>query len=38
MQRAVSALVADEVVARRQDGSYEIVEPFLTEWFGRRSS
>jgi AAA+ ATPase superfamily predicted ATPase len=38
MQRAVSALVADEVVARRQDGSYEIVEPFLTEWLGRRSS
>jgi hypothetical protein len=38
MQRAVSALVSDEVVARRDDGSYEIVEPFLAEWLVRRSS
>jgi hypothetical protein len=38
MQRAVSALVADEVVARRDDGSYEIVEPFLAEWLVRRST
>jgi hypothetical protein len=37
MQRAVSALVSDEVVARRDDGSYEIVEPFLAEWLVRRS-
>jgi len=38
MQRAVSALVSDEVVARRDDGSYEIVEPFLAEWLVRRST
>ena len=38
MQRAVGALVSDEVVARRADGSYEIVEPFLTEWLVQRST
>jgi len=38
MQRAVSALVGDEVVARREDGSHEIVEPFLAEWLITRSS
>jgi AAA+ ATPase superfamily predicted ATPase len=32
VQRAIEALVDDELVARRPDGAYEIVEPFLGEW------
>jgi uncharacterized protein len=32
LQRAVDALAADELVARRADGSYAIAEPFLREW------
>lgn len=32
VQRAVAALARDELVARRPDGAYEIVEPFLGEW------
>jgi hypothetical protein len=37
MQRAIAALLDDEVIARRDDGSYEIVEPFLAEWLVKRS-
>jgi DNA-binding IclR family transcriptional regulator len=32
VQRAIEALAHDELVARRPDGAYEIVEPFLAEW------
>jgi hypothetical protein len=32
VQRAIEALAGDELVARRADGAYEIVEPFLAEW------
>jgi AAA+ ATPase superfamily predicted ATPase len=32
VQRAMEALAADELVAKRSDGAYEIVEPFLKEW------
>jgi AAA+ ATPase superfamily predicted ATPase len=32
VQRAIQALAADELVAKRTDGAYEIVEPFLEEW------
>jgi AAA+ ATPase superfamily predicted ATPase len=32
VQRAIEALAGDELVARRADGAYEIVEPFLVEW------
>ena len=34
VQRAIGALVNDELVDRWQDG-YRIVEPFLTEWIVR---
>jgi AAA+ ATPase superfamily predicted ATPase len=32
VQRAVATLARDELVARRPDGAYEIIEPFLGEW------
>jgi hypothetical protein len=32
VQRAIEALTADELVAKRSDGAYQIVEPFLKEW------
>jgi len=32
VQRAIEALAGDELVARRADGAYEIIEPFLAEW------
>jgi len=32
VQRAIEALARDELVARRADGAYEIIEPFLGEW------
>jgi AAA+ ATPase superfamily predicted ATPase len=32
VQRAIQALAADELVGKRPDGAYEIVEPFLREW------
>jgi AAA+ ATPase superfamily predicted ATPase len=32
VQRAIEALAADELVAKRSDGAYEIIEPFLKEW------
>jgi len=35
MQKAMQALVSLELIGRRPDGAYEIVEPFLTEWIRR---
>ena len=35
VQRAVTALVREEVVARAHDGSYLIAEPFLAAWLRR---
>jgi hypothetical protein len=35
VQKAVEALVRDELVAREPDGSHRIAEPFLAEWIGR---
>jgi AAA+ ATPase superfamily predicted ATPase len=32
VQRAMEALAADELVARRSDGAYEVIEPFLAQW------
>lgn len=32
VQRAIEALAGDELVGKRSDGAYEIVEPFLGEW------
>ena len=32
VQRAIEALAGDELVARRADVAYEIIEPFLAEW------
>ncbi|HWH05545.1 MAG TPA: ATP-binding protein [Gaiellaceae bacterium] len=38
VQRALEALVGNELVERRDDGSYAIAEPFLTEWVVRHGS
>jgi len=35
VQRALDALVADELVARERPGRYRIAEPFLAEWIRR---
>jgi hypothetical protein len=35
VQRAVEALVSDELVGRDEDGVFHIVEPFLAEWVNR---
>ncbi len=35
VQRALDALVSDELVARDDPGTYRIVEPFLAEWILR---
>ena len=35
IQKAARALVAAELIARRPDGTYAIVEPFLAEWIAR---
>ena len=35
VQRAVGALVKEEVVGKRDDGLYRIVEPFLADWIRR---
>jgi hypothetical protein len=35
VQRAMQALVADELVGRNGDGESRIVEPFLAEWINR---
>lgn len=38
VQRAVTALVKEEVVGRSEVGDYLIVEPFLAEWINRGQS
>ena len=35
MQKAAEVLVRQELIGKRLDGAYEIVEPFLTEWIRR---
>ena len=35
VQRALDALVSDELVARDDPGTYRIAEPFLAEWILR---
>lgn len=35
VQKALAALVRRELVAKRDDGAYAIVEPFLAEWVER---
>lgn len=35
VQRALDALVADELVARQRPGTYRIAEPFLADWILR---
>jgi AAA+ ATPase superfamily predicted ATPase len=35
VQKAVSALVARELIEKREDGAYVISEPFLAEWIAR---
>jgi uncharacterized protein len=35
VQRALQALVKDELVAREESGEYRIAEPFLAEWLRR---
>ena len=32
VQKGIEALAREELVARRSDGAYAIVEPFLAEW------
>jgi uncharacterized protein len=32
VQRALESLLAGELVTKRQDGSYDVMEPFLREW------
>jgi AAA+ ATPase superfamily predicted ATPase len=38
VQRAVGALVRDDVVEKRPDGRYAICEPFLPEWLRREQA
>jgi hypothetical protein len=35
VQKAVSALVARELIQKREDGAYVVSEPFLAEWIAR---
>jgi hypothetical protein len=35
VQKAVSALVARELIVKRDDGAYVVSEPFLAEWIAR---
>ena len=35
MQKALAALRRRELVAKRDDGSYAVVEPFFAEWLLR---
>jgi hypothetical protein len=35
VQKAVSALVARELIEKREDGAYVVSEPFLAEWIAR---
>jgi hypothetical protein len=38
VQRAVSALVREDVVEKGPDGRYVMAEPFLAEWIGRQEA
>ena len=38
VQRAVSALVREDVLEKDTDGRYRIAEPFLAEWIGREEA
>ena len=38
MQRALEALVRDELVRREASGEYRIAEPFLAEWLRREEA
>lgn len=38
VQRAVSALVREDVIQKGPDGRYVIAEPFLAEWIGREEA
>jgi hypothetical protein len=38
VQRALTALIKEEVVGRSEGGDYLIVEPFLAEWVRRGQS
>ena len=38
VQRALDALIEDELVARERPGAYRIAEPFLAEWIVRYSA
>ena len=35
VQRALQALLKDELIAREESGEYRIAEPFLAEWLRR---
>lgn len=35
MQRAADALASAELIGKRADGAYEVIEPFLAEWVVR---
>jgi hypothetical protein len=35
VQKALAALRRRELVAKRDDGSYAVVEPFFAEWLSR---
>jgi hypothetical protein len=38
VQRALTTLVKEELVARNEAGQYSIAEPFLAEWLGREQA
>ena len=38
VQRALDALIDDELVVRERPGAYRIAEPFLAEWIVRYSA
>ena len=35
LQRAVETLVAEELIARDEEGAFRVIEPFLAEWIRR---
>ena len=37
IQRSLAGLMRKELVGKREDGSYAIVEPFLIDWLLRNS-
>jgi hypothetical protein len=38
LQRALEALVREELAGREEDGEYRLIEPFLAEWLLREAS